>query len=324
MARSSPLSCGIRSAPTTETFTRCRVPARDAAWTRVWALSPSPFCAPAQCTITSAPATAASIPAPVSRSPRTNSTSPSSSRACRLSTRTLAPASRSRGTTSFPSVPVPPVTKIRDVMVPPVTFALGRSVVRYDGPRRENVTDGRRRPAGPAVRGEQAAAAGDGLPDARLAQRRRGRGAGRLDARVRGRGRGRGQPRGLVYHHRGPGVPGHAALAQVQAGGPAGPGRGGGRRRDRGGTRVRGAAGRLGRARAAGGAGHAAARRTGGVRAARHVRPALRRDRRDHRAVPGRCPPAGQPGPAADPRGQRARRGGRRPAGPPSPRGRGA
>src|ERR1700745_3920858 len=48
---------------------------------------------------------------------------------------------------------------------------------------------------------------------------------------------GGGQPRGVVHHHRGPGVPGHAALAQVQAGGPAGPGRGDGQRRGRGGAR---------------------------------------------------------------------------------------
>ena len=39
----------------------------------------------------------------------------------------------------------------------------------------------------------------------------------------RRRGR-RGQPGGVVHHHRGPGVPGHAALAQVPAGGAAGSG----------------------------------------------------------------------------------------------------
>ena len=51
---------------------------------------------------------------------------------------------------------------------------------------------------------------------------------GWMHASAAGR-RGRGQPRGVVHHHRGPGVPGHAALAQVPAGGAAGPGRGGGR-----------------------------------------------------------------------------------------------
>jgi len=122
MARSTALAWGIRSAPTTETFTRRGVPALDAARTRVRALSPSPFCAPAQWTMTSAPATAASMPAPVSRSPVTNSTSRPASLALLLSTRTLAPASRNRGTTSRPSVPVPPVTRISDVMIPPVTI----------------------------------------------------------------------------------------------------------------------------------------------------------------------------------------------------------
>jgi hypothetical protein len=39
IARSTPLTTGIRSAPTTEMYTRCRVPARDAARTRFTALS---------------------------------------------------------------------------------------------------------------------------------------------------------------------------------------------------------------------------------------------------------------------------------------------
>ena len=45
MARSTPLTTGIRSAPTTEMYTRCRAPARDAARTRFRALSSSPLAA---------------------------------------------------------------------------------------------------------------------------------------------------------------------------------------------------------------------------------------------------------------------------------------
>ena len=43
-----PLATGIRSAPTTEMYTRCRAPARDAARTRCRALSSSPLALPAQ------------------------------------------------------------------------------------------------------------------------------------------------------------------------------------------------------------------------------------------------------------------------------------
>ena len=67
-----------------------------------------------------------------------------------------------------------------------------------------------------------ARAAGDGLPDARLAERRRGRragGAGSALARSDAHG---GEPGRLVHHDRGAGVPGHAALAQVAARGAAG------------------------------------------------------------------------------------------------------
>src|SRR6266511_3143280 len=112
MARSTALRTGIRSAPTTEMYTRCRAPARDAAWTRFRALSSSPVLLPAQCTMISAASTAASIPSPVARSPVTNSRPSPASRLRLLSTRTLQPASRSRGTTRRPSVPVPPVTRI--------------------------------------------------------------------------------------------------------------------------------------------------------------------------------------------------------------------
>ena len=72
MARSTRLTTGIRSAPTTEMYTRCGAPARDAARTRFRALSSSPLLLPAQCTMISAPSTAASIPSPVARSPVTN------------------------------------------------------------------------------------------------------------------------------------------------------------------------------------------------------------------------------------------------------------
>ena len=62
--------------------------------------------------------------------------------------------------------------------------------------------------------------------------------------------------------------------------------------------RGRGAAGRLGRTRAAGGARHAGSRRATGVRPARHVRPALRRDRPHGGAYPGHGEAARQPGAA--------------------------
>ena len=43
MARSTRLPIGMRSAPTTEMYTRCAAPARDAARTRIRALSSSPL-----------------------------------------------------------------------------------------------------------------------------------------------------------------------------------------------------------------------------------------------------------------------------------------
>jgi hypothetical protein len=133
MARSMPLASGIRSAPTTEMFTRCGVPARDAARTRVRALSPSPFWLPAQFTMISVPATAASIPWPVSRSPTTNSIPSAASRPRLLSTRTLLPASRRRGTTRRPSVPVPPVTRMYDDMAPPLLVSSARPAACHIG-----------------------------------------------------------------------------------------------------------------------------------------------------------------------------------------------
>src|SRR5215467_11446568 len=124
MARSVPLTTGTRSAPTTEMYARCRVPARAAARTRFLALSSSPLLLPAQCTMISAPSTAASIPWPVARSPFTYSMPSPASRLRLLSTRTLRPASCSRRTTGRPSVPVPPVTRMSDVIAPPAPSSL--------------------------------------------------------------------------------------------------------------------------------------------------------------------------------------------------------
>src|SRR5436190_4848984 len=97
-------------------YTRCRTPARDAACTRLRALSSSPFGPPAQCTTVSTPATAASTPSPVARSPVTNPLPAPESRARRLSTRTGRPASVRSGATRRPSVPVAPVSRMSDVM----------------------------------------------------------------------------------------------------------------------------------------------------------------------------------------------------------------
>src|SRR3984893_605551 len=159
MARSMPLTIGMRSAPTTAMYTRCRTPARDAAPTRFRALSSSPLEPPAQCTTVLTPATAASIASPVARSPVTNSTPSPDAWLCRLSTRTSHPASRRRGTTCPPSVPVPPVTRTRieppfgsDLLAGPLRLREGllprhihwaSRVYPYDTDRRRNVTDGR-------------------------------------------------------------------------------------------------------------------------------------------------------------------------------------
>src|SRR5438105_83195 len=92
-------------------YTRCATPACAAARTRLCALISSPEALPAQCTIVLAPSTAFAIPSPVIRSPVMNSIPSALACSCRLSTRTAHPASRSRATTSRPSVPVPPVTR---------------------------------------------------------------------------------------------------------------------------------------------------------------------------------------------------------------------
>src|SRR2546426_12387643 len=191
MARSMPLTIGIRSAPTTEMYTRCRTPARDAAPTRFRALSSSPLELPAQCATVLTPATAASIPSPVARSPVTNSTPSPDAWLCRLSTRRSHPASRRRGTTCPPSVPVPPVTRTRivppfgsDLLAGPLGLQEGRlprhihwasRVYPYDTDRRRNVTDGRARVAGGSLRGAPGAPGGGRPPDARVRHKGRRR-----------------------------------------------------------------------------------------------------------------------------------------------------
>src|SRR5829696_753618 len=102
MARSTRLPIGMRSAPTTEMYTRCAAPARDAARTRFRALYSSPLALPAQCTMVPAPSSAGSIPSPVARSPVTNS--------------------------------MPSVASIGDLMVPPNMIALLQvSLLNRDG-----------------------------------------------------------------------------------------------------------------------------------------------------------------------------------------------
>ena len=199
-------------------------------------------------------------------------------------------------------------------------LALPRQCI--DGCRRENVTNDRERIPCRAVRGHAAAPAGRRLPHARLAQRggrRRPRGV----AAPQPLGRERDRQPGRVADHRGRArVARHAALAPVAPRGIA-------RRRARARadreprgrprSRARGAAGRLGRPRAARRAREAQPGRAARLRAARHVRRAVRRDRPDGRPLTGRRPPARQPRPAAGARrGPRSRRRPRRAA----PRGR--
>lgn len=115
---------GKRSTPTIEMYTRCGGPAFDdcasddwacdAARTRFRVASASPFLLLAQCTIVPAPCTAAARPPPVARSPVTNTRPSWLLPLRRLSTRTSPPAPRSRDTTCWPSVPVPPVTRMGD------------------------------------------------------------------------------------------------------------------------------------------------------------------------------------------------------------------
>ena len=142
-----------------------------------------------------------------------------------------------------------------------------------------------------ALRGATAAAARRGLPDARLARRGRRRPAGRLAARQpRGRERGR-EPRRLADDDRRPRLPEHAAVPRPATRGAASAPacRIRSSARDRGArARGAGAAGGLGRPRAPRRARHADPGGAPGVRAPRHVRAPVRRDR----AVVGRSPVA--------------------------------
>src|SRR5580698_10013550 len=124
-------------------YTRCGFPPLAvAASTRLLVASASPLLSLAQCTIAQTPSTAGWMPVPATRSPVTTSTPSAAARdrgPRRLSTRTSRPASPSCWTTSRPSVPVPPVTKIGEVVAPP------RVVIRrlYDGRQPAAVTRGR-------------------------------------------------------------------------------------------------------------------------------------------------------------------------------------
>ena len=156
-----------------------------------------------------------------------------------------------------------------------------------DPPRRADVTDGRARLAGGAVRGAPDPPARRRLPDARLAERgRRRRPGGLAPAQPRRRRRGR-EPRRLADDRRRAGLPEHAALAPVAARGAArrAHARADRRPRRRHRSRARGAARRLGRPGAARGARDAGPGRAARVRAARHVRGAVRRDRADRRPL---------------------------------------
>ena len=157
---------------------------------------------------------------------------------------------------------------------------------------------GVRRPPQPAVHRR--------LRDARLGRRRRGRAAGDLAA-VGGR-----RPRHGARPARLPGPDHHPAGAEPAA--HARPAQGVLRRL----LAARAAAHRAGRGRGrrarrqrldgdAAGAGDALADRAGRVRAARGVRPGLRRDRRGRRQEPGRGPPDRAPRPRARRRAPPAR-----------------
>ena len=141
-------------------------------------------------------------------------------------------------------------------------------------------------------------AAGGGLPDARLAERGRRRRPGGLAAAqpLGRRRRSRTSARWLttvvarvsLNMLRSRNVAARGAARRPHARPDRRP-----RRRDR--PRARGAAGRLGRPRAARRARDAEPRRAARVRAARHVRRALRRDRADRRPLARGGAPARQP-----------------------------
>src|SRR5215467_2707203 len=153
MARSARLTTGIRSAPTTEIYTRCCDPAGDVAATRFRVRSSSPFELPAQCTMVPAPSAAAWIPSPVVKSPVTNSMPSTVVWPRRLSTRTSQPASRRSGTRCCPSVPVPPVTRMGAFMIRPPLCKVSIRVYPVDeiGPLRVTGSGGKTQPLAPCV-----------------------------------------------------------------------------------------------------------------------------------------------------------------------------
>ena len=145
------------------------------------------------------------------------------------------------------------------------------------------------------VRGQPCPSARGGLPNAGFDQRGRRCRAGDLAAAeplryVRGR-----ESRRLADHGGRPRLPRHAALAQIAARGADGPACAGACRRRC--ARARRRDGRFRRRRAAGGAGNAGAGRTARLRAARHVRGAVRGDRADRGPHAGRGTAARQPRP---------------------------
>src|SRR5712691_5555103 len=92
----------------------------------------------------------------------------------------------------------------------------------YDETKRGNVTDGRTRMAGGAIRGRASPPAGGGLPDARLPERGGRRRAGVLAPPQPLRHERRREPRRMADDGCRAGVPRHAALAQLTARGAPG------------------------------------------------------------------------------------------------------
>ena len=165
------------------------------------------------------------------------------------------------------------------------------------------MTDGRAGPgsAGRAVRAPPQPADRGRLPLARLVERGRRRGAGDLAAFQPHRRFDDREPRQLVDRRRCPAEPEHAARPRQPARGTARAARPARPRAGRAGPRSRGRsdARRLGRRGPAHRARLAVPGRTPGVRPARLVPGAVRRDRRDRGPHSGNCPQGRQPGPRA-------------------------
>src|SRR3954454_2703905 len=109
-----------------------------------------------------------------------------------------------------------------DLLVTCSSHRLG--LVRHynDGWRRRNVTDGRERISGKALRGQPNPPAGGGLPDARLPFRGGRRPPGNLASPQPLRHQRRREPWGMADDGYRAGVPGHAALAPLEARGVLG------------------------------------------------------------------------------------------------------